>query len=138
MRTPPATEQNRSPVATRSRTLRAAPEAARDELRPPSNRDEVDGGSSEASDRDAESGDESEGDGVRATADPAFSSGWYEAHRGEYIRSRFAIPERFDPHYPVSFEPETVRHYRTFCAGTATRDAKAKRTPSTPTRRTSY
>jgi hypothetical protein len=81
--------------------------------------DEGDGGSGEGSDRGAESGVESEGDGVRATADPAFSSGWYEAHRGEYIRSRFAIPERFDPHYPVSFEPETVRHYRTFCAGAA-------------------
>jgi hypothetical protein len=39
--------------------------------------DEGDGGSSEGSDRGAESGIESEGDGVRATADPTFSSGWY-------------------------------------------------------------
>jgi hypothetical protein len=88
--------------------------------------DERNGGDSEGSDRSAESGGESEGDGIRAAADPAFSSGWYEAHRGEYIRPRFAIPERFDPHYPVNFEPETVRHYRTFCAGAASAGRKSE------------
>jgi hypothetical protein len=81
--------------------------------------EEGDGGSIEGNDRSGESGGESGGDGVRATTDQAFSSGWYEAHRGDFIRPHFAVPERFDPHYPVNFEPETVRHYRIFCTGAA-------------------
>ena len=49
----------------------------------------------------------------------AFTPAWYEKRRGNRIAPRFTIPERFDPIYPVGFQPEAIHHYDTFGRGTS-------------------
>lgn len=79
-------------------------------------------GATEGAQEEEESSDPFESDSDDDPAETkldAFSKGWHKQNRGRRIGSRFVIPARFSPLFPIGFKPETVEHFQTFSTGNA-------------------